>query len=81
MPEWCPKCHAMLPSGLETCPACGARLPTAAPTKIASITSNEDTPAIGGKDIAWLSAYIIGIALVPILIAAAIGIICVLAAS
>lgn len=66
MPEWCPKCSAMLAPGLETCPVCG--------TKLGRRTDNQST----GKDILWLSAYIIGIALIPILIALVIGVICIL---
>jgi len=65
MPEWCPKCKAMLPPGLQKCPSCGA--------KLTAIQGNETS----NKEIFWLSAYIIGIALIPILIALGIGILCI----
>jgi hypothetical protein len=56
----------MLAPGLDKCPICGAKLGKKA--------ENQYT----GRDIFWLSAYIIGIALIPLLVAIVIGIICVL---
>ena len=66
MPEWCPECNAMLAPGLESCPICGAKLGKKA----------DDQSA--GKEIFWLSVYIVGIALIPILIVIGIGVVCVL---
>jgi hypothetical protein len=81
MPDWCPKCHAMLPPDLENCPSCGARLGRSGKPSVASLDSTEGTPSIGGRDIAWLSLYIIGIAAIPLLLAVVIGVICILAGS
>ncbi len=66
MPEWCPKCNAMLPPGLQNCPSCGAKLPSG---------QGDQTSK---KEIFWFSAYIIGLALIPILIALGIGLLCIL---
>ncbi len=66
MPDWCPKCNAMLAPGLESCPVCGAKL-----------GKNKDGQG-SGREIAWLSIYIIAIALIPLLIAFGIGLICML---
>ena len=66
MPEWCPKCHAMLAPGLDKCPACGAHLPKTDP----SIFSN--------KDILAFSLYFLGIALIPVLLIIGIGLTCAL---
>jgi len=69
MVEWCPKCNAMLSPGLEKCPVCGKRLKKA--------SSSEFTT----RDIFWFTLYVLGIAMIPILIAIAIGVICVLTGS
>lgn len=58
----------MLSPGIEKCPACGARLPRG------------EKDAYGWGDIFWISVYIIGIALIPILFAVGIGMLCVLLA-
>lgn len=67
MPVWCPDCHAMLPEGLNECPKCGARLGD----------SNEEGK-IGRSDIFWMSAYTIGIALIPIVVVLIISLLCIL---
>lgn len=67
MVEWCPKCKAMLVPGQDKCPACGARL------------GEKPGSGMSWRDIFWLSAYIIGIAMIPILLAVLIGIVCSLA--
>lgn len=70
MPEWCPRCHAMLAPGVEVCPACGARQrPSGAKTAQAQGERQQ---------IFWFSMYILGIALAPILVGLAIGAICLL---
>ena len=69
MPDWCPKCHAMLAEGQEVCPACGAKLGQAGGSNI------------GLKEFVSISAYLIGIALIPVLVMVAIGLICVLMVS
>jgi hypothetical protein len=55
----------MLTPGLERCPSCGARL-------------KKNTGGMSVRDVFWLSAYILGIAMIPILLAIAIGIACTL---
>lgn len=67
MPVWCPNCNAMLPEGLEKCPRCGARL-----------DRSEQEGEIGRKDVAWISAYTIGILLIPLVIGLLIGLACIL---
>lgn len=54
--EYCPKCNAQLPPGLQKCPNCGHRL--------RSKSMDEYTL----KDIFWLTAAILGIVLLPVLI-------------
>jgi rRNA maturation protein Nop10 len=65
MPVWCPQCNAMLPEGLEECPRCGTSLGTA------------DQPNFSRADFFSYSLYAIGIALIPVVIAVIIGIICI----
>jgi hypothetical protein len=57
----------MLTEGLAECPRCGARLGDAA----------ENGPATRAE-VFWLSAYTIGVTLIPILIGVVISIICIL---
>ncbi|HEY5573798.1 MAG TPA: zinc-ribbon domain-containing protein [Anaerolineales bacterium] len=68
MPLWCPNCNAMLPEGTAVCPRCGTRLNAAQ-------NGEEDA---GREDVFWYSSYIIGVVLIPIIIAVVIGVICVL---
>jgi ribosomal protein L40E len=56
MVEYCPKCHAQLPAGLEKCPNCGYRLRR----------KSRDEYTL--RDIAWLTCTTLGIVLVPVLI-------------
>jgi hypothetical protein len=56
MVEYCPKCNAQLPPGLQKCPICGHKLP--------GKSSDEFTL----KDIFSLTASVLGIVLVPLLI-------------
>jgi len=56
MVEWCPKCNAQLPPGLEKCPRCGHKLGD----------SSKDEYTL--HDILSLSATILGIVLLPLLI-------------
>lgn len=65
MVEWCPKCHTMLPPGTKKCPYCGAR-----------IRSKPNPDKYTGKDIAWISLYIFGVAMIPIAVIAVISILC-----
>jgi hypothetical protein len=58
----------MLPEGTAVCPRCGTRLNAAQ-------NGEEDA---GREDVFWYSSYIIGVVLIPIIIAVAIGVICVL---
>ncbi len=67
MVEWCPKCNAMLTPGLEVCPKCGKQL------------GNGGDQEVTAHEIFSYSLVFLAIALVPILVVLAIGIICVLA--
>jgi len=57
----------MLVEGTEECPRCGAQI--SGPGK------GDD---FSGSDIAWFSAYTIGILLIPIIIGIAIALLCLL---
>ena len=67
MPVWCPECNAMLVEETEACPRCGAQ-----------ISGSGEGDDISGSDIAWFSAYTIGILLIPIIIGIAIALLCLL---
>jgi hypothetical protein len=67
MPVWCPNCHAMLPEGLEECPKCGTHL-----------GNPEEEAKIGRSDIFWMSAYIIGIALILLVVLLVVVLSCIL---
>jgi predicted amidophosphoribosyltransferase len=69
MPVWCPSCNAMLPDGTRECPRCGAKIEG---------DQSEDKEDFSRADLAWYSAYTIGIVIIPIVIALAIGLICIL---
>jgi ribosomal protein L40E len=56
MVEYCPKCKAQLPPGLEKCPNCGHRLHP----------KRRDEYTL--RDIAWLTFITLLIVLVPVLI-------------
>jgi hypothetical protein len=58
----------MLPAGLAECPRCGAKLAPADP----------DNPQASLKELAWLSGYVVMIALVPVALAVVIGLLCLL---
>lgn len=66
MVTWCPKCNVMLHPDAVRCPACG--------TLLGKNPSSDST----GRDVFWLSAYFIGIALIPLGIGLLIGLICIL---
>lgn len=68
MPDWCPKCHAMLTEGTQECPRCGASL---------GATLTDDDAKLNRKTVIWYSLYTIGVALGPIIIILCIGILCV----
>lgn len=70
MPEWCPKCHAMLPPGLEKCPQCGTKLKSK--QKISSSSGID----LSNKDIFWYSVYIIGIGMIPVIATLLLGLLC-----
>lgn len=57
----------MLAPGTEKCPRCGKR-----------IRRKAGSDAYTGRDIAWISLYIIGIAMIPIGVIALIAILCLL---
>jgi zinc-ribbon domain len=64
MVEYCPKCNAQLPPGMEKCPNCGQRLRTG--------SSDEYT----WRDILGISMVVLLVVLVPVLLV--IGIIALL---
>ena len=66
MVEWCPKCHAQLPPGLDKCPRCGKRLRKKNPDEYTA------------RDIFWLSATTLGFILVPLLVMVVAALICIL---
>jgi uncharacterized membrane protein YvbJ len=69
MPVWCPNCNAMLSDGTKECPRCGTKIDGG---------QSEDEEDFSREDLAWYSAYTIGIVIIPIIIAVAIGLICIL---
>ena len=56
MVEYCPKCSAQMPPGLEKCPRCGKRLRQ----------KNKDEYTF--RDILWLTFTTLGIVLLPVLV-------------
>jgi hypothetical protein len=56
MVEYCPKCNAQLPPGLEKCPVCGHKM------------RSKDNDTFTFRDIIWLTGTILGIILIPLLI-------------
>jgi len=67
MPDWCPKCNAMLTEGTQVCPRCGTSL--AAPLTDGEVELNRTT-------VIWYSLYTIGAVLGPIIIFLCIGVLC-----
>jgi uncharacterized paraquat-inducible protein A len=65
MPIWCPECNAMLVEGTEECPRCGTKINAPDPEQV-----------FNKSDIAWFSAYTIGIILIPIVVGIGIALIC-----
>jgi len=65
MVEYCPRCNAQLPPGLEKCPRCGKRLHS---------KNGEEYTA---RDIIWLSISTLGIVLIPMLIIIGIAALCI----
>lgn len=59
MPQFCPKCGVMMADGLERCPACGSRM--------RSHVMDEETGFTWG-DFFHYNVYVIGIALLALLI-------------
>ena len=53
MPDWCPKCHAMLSPGQEQCPVCGVRL-----------KPEPEATGVDSREMFWITVYIMGIALI-----------------
>ena len=56
MVEYCPKCNAQLPPGLEKCPICGQKL------------GGKSNDEFTFKDIFSLTTSVLGIVLVPLFI-------------
>jgi hypothetical protein len=67
MPIWCPKCHGMLPDGLEECPGCGAKL-----------GSSQENETLSNREILLLSFEVLKYALLPLVVVIIIGALCVL---
>ena len=55
----------MLPPGAKECPRCGAKL------------AGEGEQGAGNNEVFWLSAYTLGILLIPLVIGLLIGLICI----
>jgi hypothetical protein len=68
MPDWCPKCNAMLVEGTQVCPRCGTSL---------GVPINDEDAELNRKTVIWYSLYTIGVALGPIIIILCIGLLCV----
>lgn len=68
MPDWCPKCNAMLTEGTQVCPRCGTSLGRGL---------IEDDDRLERKTVLWYSLYTIGITLGPVIIILCIGLFCV----
>lgn len=66
MPVWCPKCHAMLPDGVEKCPRCAAKLPKA----------STDPNSFTNREIFLLTLEVFKIILLPIVLALVAGALC-----
>jgi predicted amidophosphoribosyltransferase len=64
MPEWCPKCNAMLPEGLDRCPRCGKKLRS----------SKGDEYSF--KDVLGISSQVLVIILIPVVLIVVIGLLC-----
>jgi hypothetical protein len=65
MPEWCPKCHAMLPEGLDRCPSCGKRL------------RSGHGESFSFKDILGISSSVLLVVLIPLIIVIIGGLLCI----
>jgi hypothetical protein len=66
--------------GLEKCPACGARLRSRWPFRRRKSRPAVDSGAeIDTKEILWLSAYMVGLALIPLIVVVLVAVVCVLA--
>ncbi len=68
MPDWCPKCNAMLPPGLEECPRCGKKLSG----------TGEKPRALENQDIANITLVVLGFAAIPIVVIILIAVVCVM---
>ena len=67
MPVWCPDCKAMLPDGTKECPVCGSQIGGA----------SEDKPEFERSEYVSVTLYLVGIALIPILLIIVISVLCV----
>ena len=65
MVDWCPKCRAMLPPGLDKCPNCGKKLRS----------KNPEEWTLG--DIFKLTATILGFLLIPIAFVVGVAALCI----
>ncbi|NUM48283.1 MAG: hypothetical protein HUU38_26550 [Anaerolineales bacterium] len=61
--QWCPKCNAMLPAHLERCPRCNANL--------------KGGGAQMWRELFQIGGVIIAVAIIPLLIVIAVGLICI----
>ncbi len=68
MVEWCSKCRAMLPPGSNRCPRCRQKI------RSSSKIETDITP----QDILKLSVYVLGIVLIPVVLAIGLGAVCTL---
>ncbi len=61
--QWCPKCNAMLPAHMERCPRCKANL--------------KGGGAQTFREMLQISGVVFAVAIIPIVIVVAIGLICI----
>jgi hypothetical protein len=64
----------MLAAGQDTCPSCETRLRSKQPAR----RRTSDRPDFENRDIFWLSLYMVGIALIPLILVVLAAFVCVM---
>ena len=70
--DWCPKCSAQLPPGLEECPRCGK--------KLGKKNEEENPKALNREDIFNITLTVMAYAAIPLVIILIVALICVFSA-